>query len=191
MRVLILILCVFVGAIACGGDSNPTAPPTTNPPPTPTPTAPDPALVGTWRMSGTNFVEVTEVNLRNHLTSLGYNPIEIELFLTAYTSELEGYFLNSSFFLIRFNSNGTYTDNSGDTGTWTVSGNTITLSSSDGIAAVNSYFVSGNDLTVIFTKTQLEAQIKAASETWTSDDQALFDIIFRANDRVRLFFDKE
>ncbi len=85
---------------------------------------------------------------------------------------------NSGLSILRFNADGTYADNSGDAGTWSVNGDLVTLGSRDGSTLEGKYFLDGNDLTFILSKDQFLHLAKQEEDLWTTEDQEIFDVLF-------------
>ena len=133
---LILLSTIFL--IACGGDEKPVDP---------EPVAPDENLVGSWALVGTDMVDILAQGLADYLSDERADQDEIDEIIKNFRAEneedVEGY--RST---IRFNSDASWVDDMGGSGTWRVDGNTLIIVE-EGKEERVKYFVDGDDLTLI------------------------------------------
>ena len=93
---------------------------------------------------------------------------------------------------IRFNAAGSWEDNSGESGTWRVEGNSL-ISVEDGDEESIKYFVDGDDLTLIFSS---ESFLETApnDEDLTNEEVALFrflEAVLDEDTNIRLFYKRK
>ncbi|MDE2887464.1 MAG: lipocalin family protein [Gemmatimonadota bacterium] len=155
--------------LACGGDNL---------------TGPGSDLVGSWQLVSTNIGATAAANLREHLLDNGVNPDVVDEQVEEIRSAMDLVFRDVGLSILRVHADGTYADNYGDRGTWSVKGDTLTITDRDAITITCRYFVDGQDLTLIFNKAQLRVTMMPHGH----EARQFFDIMFRADDVLRLFF---
>ncbi len=158
MRILLMLTVLF--ALACGDDKKPTAP-------TPAP-EPDPAakLIGTWRYTGNDFYTKVAANLRAHLLGEGLTASQADMVIADMLGDP-----NETFSLtLNFRTDGTVIVDSEQTDRYQVSGNQITITSSDGEPFTVNYEVTDTTLTLrypvapLLTTVGLEAEDEEEAE---------------------------
>ena len=91
---------------------------------------------------------------------------------------------------MRFNSDGSWQDDYGSKGTWRIENNQLTLSDDTGETERWTYYLDGDDLTLIFTKAQFLSYLRQSGD-FTEEDNRLLDQLLGPNDAVRLFFQRK
>lgn len=93
---------------------------------------------------------------------------------------------------IRFNADGSWEDNSGESGTWRVEGNSL-ISVEDGDEEIIKYFVDGDDLTLIFSSESF-LETGRNDEDLTNEEVALFrflEAVLDEDTNIRLFYKRK
>ena len=150
------------------------------------PTASDNDLVGSWEFVSSDMGVVVAENLESYLIDQGISRAVADSLTDELSADFEVRFNENFFVVLRFNSDGSYEDNTGDAGTWSVSGNRLTITDADGETDTFSYFADGDDLTLIFSHDDLLKEFR--EEFSTEEDQELFDAMFGEDDNVRFHF---
>ncbi len=150
------------------------------------PAASDPALVGTWRLTRSDFADDTADPVRSGLDGTDVDPALLESNAREFVNRVERALGLAGLRLIRFNSDASYADGTGVMGMWSVYGDRLIRISRDGEVSQAAYLVSGSSLSLLFTRDQILRAVKAASETWTSVDQEWFDAAFDQRDGWRM-----
>ena len=156
------------------------------------------SIVGSWGYVGTDLVQKFSNILENFLVDL------LESFLVEFgldldraavvaivqelMSEVENG-VRDDWALRRFNTDGSFEDDDGTTGTWSVSGNRLTMVDTDGFTFESTYFVDGDNLTLFLNRDQFFQIIRQQVEEWTEEDQAFFDVLIQEGETVRFFFE--
>ena len=91
---------------------------------------------------------------------------------------------------MRFNSDSTWQDDHEGKETWRIESNQLTISDDTGETERWTYFLDGNDLTIIFTKAQFLSYLRQGGD-FTEEDNRILDQLLGPNDSVRLFFAKK
>ena len=107
-------------------------------------------------------------------------------FVGAAIGDLE--FYNAPRIEMRFNSDSTWQDDHGGKGTWKIENNQLTLSDDAGETDRWTYYLDGNDLTLVFTKAQFILYLIQSGESFTEEDNRILDQLLGPGDTVRLFF---
>ena len=177
------------------------------------PAATEPTLVGAWRLARHDFAEEIPNNIRRYLVEqadLGDQVGQAEQVEQAeqaavrrrHTARIDervskviGYFEEvvdqAGFRLIRFGSDGRYTDGTGDEGQWLVSGSRLILTNFDGRAYPGTYSVDGTELTFTITGDQVGTLMRLERESMGAGDRSMIVNTFRYTDRVRLIYTKD
>ncbi len=169
-------LAVLIGfVISCGEDK---------------PTEPVRGLVGSWAYRGTDFGSTAAANLRDYLMGQGWNLASAQRMVDGFRNEMEAGFRDTGFSVLRFNADGTFEDNSGSSGVWSVQDDVLTIVAEDGFTIQCQYDVDGGDLTLILNK---ERYLNLISQFGGQDEidpeiQALLDILFGNENTLRLFY---
>ena len=179
-RHALIPLCMLFLA-ACGdSEDSPVAPEET-------PVAPDEDLVGTWVFDSTDMVDVLAEGLEESLRDAGLDQDEIDQLLTEFRADVGGD-ISGLRTTIRFNADGSFEDDQGNSGTWRVDGNTLTMVE-DGDEERAKYFVDGNDLTVIFPWGWLLDAFRDDEDITDEEVEALEEIFGLDEDiNIRLFY---
>ena len=155
-----------------------------------------PAFVGSWAYVGTDMVETISRNLIAAILQEGVvDSATAALIVSEFTVDLETSLRDSVLSPIRrFHSDGTFEDqdSSGawsDLGTWTLSGNTLTIVESDGLIMESSFEVDGDKFTLTLSREQYMRIVLQAAGELNEEDQEFFDAILREGDTIRFFFE--
>lgn len=161
----------------------------------------DPALAGTWRLARNDFAEEIPKNIRRYLEEHADQADQaavrrrriarIDENVKKIVDYFEEILDQAGFRLIRFRSDGMYTDDVGDEGMWLVSGDRLILTTFDGRAYPCTYSVDGTDLTLTITGDQIGTLFRLERERVGAGDLRLIDSSFKYTDRVRLFYTKD
>ncbi len=158
-KVLLMAFLPLIGGLFACGDG-PTAPEPENP------------IIGTWRMTDTNFWDVYIARVETAYLSRGYTQAQatqqaVNLLRRIYDRQpsTTG---NSIDFLIRFNNDGTFQDNQGDAGTWRTQGNEL-ITTENGQTDRVKYFIHNNELSLIFPLTFFTDLFQDTVDTATND----------------------
>ena len=176
MRVLLMLTALF--ALACGDDDMPTAP-------TPAP-EPDPAakLVGTWRYTGNDFNAKLEANLREYLVGEGLTASQADMVIADMLGDP-----NETFSVtLHFRADGTVVFDNGPPDRFQVSGNRITVTTSDGETFSVGYTVTDTTLSLQFPVAALLAT--AGLEAEDEEEAELLRIMFKDIEVMTMFFSK-
>ena len=169
-------LAAFVGfAISCGEDK---------------PTEPVRDIVGSWAYRGTDFGSTAATNLRDYLMGLGWNLASAQRMVDGFRNEMEAGFRDTGLSVLRFDADGTFEDNSGSKGVWSVQGDVLTIVAEDGFTIQCQYFVEGDALTLVLNKERYLNLIRQSegSDEIEPEIQALLDILFGVDNTLRLFY---
>ena len=152
------------------------------------PTEPVHELVGSWTYTGSNLVSTFSANLRSYLLEQGVDEAAVQEIVTEFFRGAESSI--GGLTILRINADGTYQDNEGDSGTWSVQGDVVTITDGDGSVIQMQYFVDGDDLTLILTKDRF---LNLFRDSQTSDEideetMAFFDVLFGDGDTIRFFY---
>lgn len=173
---LVLLTTIFL--VSCGGDEKPVDP---------EPAAPDHNLVGSWALVGTDIIDILAHGMADYLSDEGADRDEIDEIIKNFRAEnekgVEGY--RST---IRFNSDASWVDDMGGSGTWRVDGNTLIIVEGRKEDRVK-YFVDGDDLTLIFPFELVHDYLRE-DEDFSQEDIAVVSEIFGLDDdtQFRLFY---
>ena len=145
--------------------------------------------VGSWGYVGTDMVQTIRDNLENYLVDQGLDRAAAVISVQEFTGDRKNDTRDVSS-IRRFNADGSYEDEDNDnTGTWSVSGNRLTMVDTDGFTIECAYFVDGDALTLFLTMDQLLRIIRrVVDEDWEEEEQALFDVMLKEGDTIRFFF---
>lgn len=99
-------------------------------------------------------------------------------------------FYNAPRLETRFNSDGTWQDDQGGKGTWQIENNQLTVINDTGEAERWTYFLDGDDLTLILTKVEFLGYLIRSSD-FTAEDYRLLDQLLESNDTVRIFLQQK
>lgn len=154
-----------------------------------------PGIVGSWGYVGTDLIETITGNLVAAILEQGLVDSTVAAaIVTEFTSDLETSMRSSAWSSVRrFLADGTFADQDStgtwsDAGTWSVSGNTLSIVEEDGLTIEGSYEVDGDDLTLTFTGEQyLRIVLQSAGEQ-NEEDQEFFDAMLREDDVIRFFY---
>ena len=174
MRVLLLLAVIFT--LACGDDDMPTAP-------TPTP-EPDPAakLIGTWRYTGNDFETRLVANLREYLIAEGLTASQAEMVIADMLGDT-----NETFSVtLNFRADGTVVFDNETPDRFQVSGNRITITTSDGETFSVGYTVTDTTLSLQFPVAALLAT--AGLEAEDEEEAELLRIMFKGIEVMTMYF---
>ena len=153
-------------------------------------------IVGAWGYVGTDMVETISRNLVAAILEQGVVDSATAAFIVQeFTSDLETSLRDSVWSPIRrFHANGTFADQDStgtwsDAGTWSVSGNTLTIIEKDGLVLEGSVEVDGDNLTLTFTREQYMRIVLQAAGELNEEDQQFFDAMLKEDDVIRFFFE--
>ena len=169
-------LAALIGSvISCGEDK---------------PTEPVRNIVGSWAYRGTDFGSTAAANLRDYLMGQGWNLASAQRMVDGFRNEMEAGFRDTGFSVLRFNADGTFEDNSGSSGVWSVQDDVLTIVAEDGFTIQCQYDVDGDDLTLILNKERYLNLIRQSGGQDEIDPeiQALLDILFGNENTLRLFY---
>lgn len=151
----------------------------------------DPALVGTWRLAGNDASDDSLDRIRRRLEGNKAVPATTDSTARVFVNRLVHALDLSRLRLIRFDSDGLYSDETGAAGVRTVYGDRLIRIGTDGNISQVAYLATGSSLSLLLTGDQTLKALKAASQTWTNEDQALFDAAFKQTDGLRLSLIKD
>ena len=156
------------------------------------------SIVGSWGYLGTDIGQTVSKKLENALVDLldifssllglDLDPAAVAMIVQEFTSEMETSISDTLSSIRRFNADGSFEDDDGNTGAWFVSGNLLTMVDADGFTIEGTYFVDGDNLTLFFTRDQYFQIIRQQTEDWDEETQAFFDAIIEEGDTIRFFF---
>ena len=171
MKLHSLIPLSLLFLAACGGEDNPVAP--------------DEDLVGSWIFDSTDMIDVIAASMEESLREVGLGQDEIDELLAEFRADFEDNIsrLRST---IRFNADGSFEDDQGNSGTWRVEGNTL-VTVEDGDEERVKYFVDGNDLTLIFSSEML-LDVFREDEDLTDEEVEALEEIFRLDEGISIRF---
>ncbi len=160
-------------ALSCGDDK---------------PTEPVHELVGSWTLQGSNLVATFSTNLRNYLLDQGVDEATARNVVAEFISGIENSIGGLN--IVRINADGTYQDNSGGAGTWSVQGDVLTLNDNDGSTIQMQYFLDGDDLTLILTRERYLNLFRRSQDSDQIDAETLafLDVLFGDGDTIRFFY---
>ena len=148
--------------------------------------------VGAWRYAGTDMVQTIRDNVERYLLDQeGVDQATAAFIAQEFTSGAEDDTEDVFWSVRRFSADGSYEDEDTDNaGTWSVSGNRLTMVDADGFTFEGAYFVDGDALTLSLNKDQFLRIIRQTFvEEPDEEEQALFDVMLRDGDIVRFFFE--
>ncbi len=151
----------------------------------------DPALVGTWRLAGNDASDDSLERIRRNLAGNDAVPAIPDSTALAFVNRVEHALELNRLRIIRFDSDGLYSDETDDVGIWTVYGDRLIRITKNGNISQAAYLATGSSLSLLFTGEQTLKSLKAVSHTWTSEDQELFDAAFGQSDEVRFLLIKD
>ena len=161
------------------------------------------SIVGSWGYLGTDMIQTISNKLENALVDLldifldifsdfldpDLDPAAaVAMIVQEFMSEMETSISDTLSSIRRFNVDGSFEDDDGNTGAWFVSGNLLTMVDADGFTIEGTYFVDGDNLTLFFTRDQYFQIIRQQTEDWDEETQAFFDAIIEEGDTIRFFF---
>ena len=176
MRIL-LMLTVLV-ALACGDDNNPMAP-------TPTP-EPDPAekLIGTWKYTGNDFDTKLAANLREYLIGEGLTASQADMVVSDMLGDT-----NVTFALtLNFKADGTVITDGEQSDRYQVSGNRISITTSDDETFSVGYTVTDTTLSLQFAVASLLATVGLEAED--EEEAELLRIMLKDIEVMTMFFSR-
>ena len=156
---------------ACGGEDNPVAP--------------DEDLVGSWVFDSTDMVDVMLAGFEESLRDAGVDQRDTNRIIAAFRADFEVRMAGLRS-IIRFNADGSFEDDQGNSGTWRVEGNTL-VTVEDGDEERVKYFVDGNDLTLIFSSEML-LDVFREDEDLTDEEVEALEEIFRLDEGINIRF---
>ena len=171
---LILLSTIFL--VSCGDDEKPVDP---------EPIAPDENLVGSWALDSTDMIDVMVLGLRDYLSDAGADQDEIDELIKDFRASMEEDFEGYRS-TVRFNSDGSWVDDSGGSGTWRVDGNTLIIVE-EGKEERVKYFVDGDDLTIILSSELLLDALREDGD-FSDEDIAAYSEIFDVDDDTQYRF---
>ena len=148
--------------------------------------------VGSWGYAGTDMVQTIRDNVESYLVDQGVVDQATAAFIAQeFTSGAEDETQDVFWSVRRFSDDGSYEDEDTDnTGTWSVSGNRLTMVDADGFTFEGAYFVDGDALTLFLAKDQFLRIIRQTFvEEPDEEEQMLFDVMLKEGDIVRFFFE--
>ncbi len=158
------------------------------------------SIVGSWGYVGTDIGQTVSKKLENALVDLldifssllglDLDPAAVAMIVQEFTSEMETSISDTLSSIRRFNADGSFEDDDGNTGAWFVSGNLLTMVDADGFTIEGTYFVDGDNLTLFFTRDQYFQIIGQEVEDVDEEAQvkAFLDAIIEEGDTIRFFF---
>ena len=161
------LLCVLV--LACGDDK---------------PTAPDADLVGNWRLTGMEFPQTSADRFSQNLRVLGFPEEAATTVVDEMKASADESARNTGFSVIRINADGTWEDNDGEKGTYTVDGDRLTISTPGDSPLTGRYFVTSTTLTLNVSLLDFANQL---SDLGTPEEQRQFNIMLEGVD-IRMLF---
>jgi hypothetical protein len=146
-------------------------------------------LVGTWAYETHNANEVFIAGTIAWMEDEGATQAEINAARIVMEANVENSSnpLESSFTRIRFESDGTWTDSSGDAGGWSTAGGDLTVTEPGEDAFTVGYFVTGDELILI---TKWELFFQGAIEDGDSEYLVILGQISRFVDAPKVIFRK-
>ena len=171
---LILLATIFL--VSCGDDEKPVDP---------EPVAPDANLVGSWALDGTDLVDVMAEGLADYLRDEDFDQDEIDEIIDEFRADMGDGLLGTRS-TIRFNTDGSWVDDSGGSGTWRVEGNTLIVVENGDEERIK-YFVDGNDLTLIYPFEHILDALRE-DEDFSDEDIAVYREIFDVDDDTQFRF---
>ena len=164
-------------------------------------TAIDPALVGTWRLAHNDFAEGIPKNIRRYLSAEAdrakdrdrADRIErdIEDRVESVIDSFEVFLDKSGFLLLRFETDGIYTDSTKGEGMWLVSGDRLIMTTFNGRTYPSTYSVVEAGLTLTITGDQIGTLFRLEAGRSGRNTRKMIDQAFRYTDRVRLIYTKD
>lgn len=153
-------------------------------------------IVGSWGYAGTDMVETISRNLVAAILQEGVvDSATAALIVSEFTADLETSLRDSVWSPVRrFHPDGTFADqdSSGawsDSGTWMLSGNTLTIVENNGLIMESSIEVDGDNLTLTLSREQYMRIVLQSAGELNEEDQEFFDAILREGDTIRFFFE--
>ena len=176
MRVLLMLTVMFT--LACGDDAKPTAP---TPPPEPDPAA---RLIGTWNYTGNDFETKVAANLREHLLGQGLTSSQADMVASDVLGDP-----NETFSLtLNFRTDGTVIVDNEQTDRYQVSGNQITITSSDGETFTVNFEVTDSTLTLRYPVAPLLSTVGLEAED--EEEAELLKVMLKGIEFMTMFFSK-
>ena len=174
MKTTLLSATLLCALLACG-DDKPTEP-----------EQPDNPLVGNWRFSGSELPQASADRLLENFRVIGIDSSTAVTLVSESKASIDSGTQSSGFSVWRFNADGTWTDNDGRSGTYTVAGDRLTVSSPNNPTLTGRYFVTDTALT--FDVSFLEL-LKQLEDIDSPVEERQFNIVF-GGVNVRLIFRK-
>lgn len=161
----------------------------------------DSKLLGTWRLSRNDFAEGIPKNIRRYLETQADQADSrdhadrirrnIEKNVTSVIDSFEVFLDQTGFLLLRFTTDGLYTDSTADEGMWLVSGNRLVMTTFDGRTYPSTYTVDDTGLTLTLTGDQIGSLLRLEAIRTGARGRRLIDSTFKYTDRVSLFYTKD
>lgn len=168
----VLLICLLLGW-GCGATKGPTTP--------------GDDLIGTWAYVRTDMGETIAGNLHDYLVDLGLPQSIADSLAQEFAIRAEA--LTSDWHsLLHFEPDGTYRPEDGDAGTWSVSGQDLTLRLADGGSSTARYSVDGDGLILAYGGDEILRRLGEERDTWTQEDQEASSWMLGKDDIVRLWF---
>ncbi len=174
MKTTLISATLLCALLACG-DDKPTEP-----------APPDNALVGNWRFSGSELPQASADRFLENLKVIGFDSSAAVTLVSEFKASIDRGTQGSGFSVWRINADGTWSDNDGGNGTYTVAGDRLTVSSPDNPTLTGRYFVTDTALT--FDVAILEL-LKQLQDIDSPVEERQFNILF-GGVNTRLIFQK-
>ena len=176
MKTTLLSATLLCALLACG-DDKPTEP-----------EPPDNALVGNWRFSGSELPQASADRFLENLRVLGIDSSTAVTLVSEFKASIDRGTQDSGFSVWRINADGTWSDNDGGSGTYTVAGDRLTVSSTDNPTLSGRYFVTDTALTFDVAILELLKQLEDI-DIDSPVEERQFNILF-GGVNTRLIFQK-
>lgn len=150
----------------------------------------DDELIGSWRFESTNLIELSAERLVDFLEALGTSEEDIEANVIELQQEFEG---SEGFFergdIITFKADNTWEGSEGDSGTWSATEGELQIEDAMETASNTSfsYSISANQLTLVWTKEQLQKDMLKDEEI-DAETMALFGLMLMEDDEFEFVF---
>ena len=147
-------------------------------------------LIGSWRFESTNLIELSTERLVDFLEMLGTAEEDIEANVTELQQEFAG---SEDFFergdIITFRADNTWEGSDGDNGTWSATEGELQIEDAMETASNTSfsYSISANQLTLVWTKEQLQKDMLKDEEI-DAETMALFGLMLMEDDEFEFVF---
>ena len=174
MKTTLLSATLLCALLACS-DDKPTEP-----------EQPDNPLVGNWRFSGSELPQTSADRLLENLRVIGYDSSTAVTLVSEFKALIDTGTQGSGFSVWRINADGTWSDNDGESGTYTVAGDRLTVSSPDNPTLTGRFFVTDTALTFDVSVLELSKQF---GDIDSPVEERQFNILF-GGVTARLIFRK-